>query len=384
MDHITYIDTQEQIEQVADQLSSVKRCAVDLEFDRNRYRYGFNLCLIQIYDGNKTWLLDPLADIRLDPVYRCFEEPELELVVYSFSEDIRLLHSLNCFPKNISDLDHALRILNYPPASLSKHLELTTGVELPPSSQQSNWFKRPLTEKQQVYAAADVIYLLDLKDHLKEELKQENKLSWFEQENQWMEQQDHSDIDHSVLFRDKDRKGLSELEWHLYKAMMRKIDTTAEQLNRPVHHIAPKKYVAAVARNPNLLNEWPNKRSVFYKARNSGYARELKDLVEEARSEAAAQGLSKDKPASRRWTREEHQEHKEKRQKINRVKKTTLGPVQDAINEELGAHAQTFILPNGLVEEIILSRADLPEYKSALIREFSRKLDLDISMLELN
>ncbi|MFN1834313.1 hypothetical protein AB2B38_003535 [Balneola sp. MJW-20] len=381
---IQYINKQDHLEDLLPKLHQNNRIGVDLEFDRNRYRYGFNLCLIQIYDGEKAYLVDPLSDeVDLSGLFSLFEDQDQELVVYSFGEDLRLLHSLNCFPTKIADLDHALRLLNYPPGSLGKHLEQTTGVELPPSSQQSNWFKRPLTEKQQVYAAADVLYLLDLYDHLIDELKREDIKHWFEQENHWLESQDYSNEDHSVLFRDKDKKGMNAFEWYIYQQLMYKIDETAEKLNRPIYHIAPKYLIARVAKDPSLLDSWSDQKKIFPGVRNQKFGKELKSVYNRAHQEAMEQGISKSDPAESRWTREEHQEHKRKKQQINKVKNATLGPVQNAIVSDIGQHAQTFILPNGLVEDIILNKADLPDYKAELIRTYSNRLDLDLSELEI-
>ena len=95
-----YVDTSTLVKECAIQIQKVPFISVDLEFDKNRYRYGFNLCLIQIYDGSNTYLIDPLVDeIDLQPIFGIFENPDIIKIVFSFGEDLRLLHSLGCFPK---------------------------------------------------------------------------------------------------------------------------------------------------------------------------------------------------------------------------------------------------------------------------------------------
>ena len=78
-----YVDTSTLIKECVIQLQKVPFISVDLEFDKNRYRYGFNLCLIQIYDGSNTYLIDPLVDeIDLQPIFGIFEGPAEKLLIF--------------------------------------------------------------------------------------------------------------------------------------------------------------------------------------------------------------------------------------------------------------------------------------------------------------
>ena len=100
-----YITTQEQLSECITKINSVPEIAVDLEFDKNRYRYGFNLCLLQIKAADEIFLIDPLgADFDIKPIFEPLENPKIEKVVYAFGEDIRLLHTLGCYPKNLFDI----------------------------------------------------------------------------------------------------------------------------------------------------------------------------------------------------------------------------------------------------------------------------------------
>ena len=59
--NIQYIDHQESFEKTIAVLASKKTIFIDLEFDKNHFRYGFNLCLMQIFDGENIYLIDPLS-----------------------------------------------------------------------------------------------------------------------------------------------------------------------------------------------------------------------------------------------------------------------------------------------------------------------------------
>ena len=118
-----YITTQEQLSECIKKINSVPEIAVDLEFDKNRYRYGFNLCLLQIKAADEIFLIDPLGvDFDIKPVFEPLENPKIEKVVYAFGEDIRLLHTLGCYPKNLFDIVIQTRLMDYRAISLSNLL----------------------------------------------------------------------------------------------------------------------------------------------------------------------------------------------------------------------------------------------------------------------
>ena len=159
------INKADDFQSCVDSLSQKSQFSIDLEFDKNRFRYGFNLCLMQIFDGKDCYLIDPLSDdIDIKKIFPLIEDPKIEKVAFSFSEDLRLLHSLGCYPQNVYDISFAAALLNFPPVSLTKLLHMVLEIETDKSSQQSNWFKRPLSEDQKNYAAEDVIYLLQMKN----------------------------------------------------------------------------------------------------------------------------------------------------------------------------------------------------------------------------
>ncbi|RZK42617.1 MAG: hypothetical protein EOO57_00865, partial [Hymenobacter sp.] len=60
MTSIKYITTAAQVADVAAHLATLPRIGIDLEFDDNRYRYGRHLALIQVFDGETVYLIDPL------------------------------------------------------------------------------------------------------------------------------------------------------------------------------------------------------------------------------------------------------------------------------------------------------------------------------------
>jgi len=141
---IEYIDDQNSFKEAISKLALSDKLYIDLEFDKNHYRYGFNLCLMQVFDGNTCYLIDPLGNLNIESIFPILENPKIEKVCFAFGEDIRLLHHIGCQPKNVLDLAVVRTLLNKPTLSLSNSLVEELGLEAQSSQQKSNWFARPL------------------------------------------------------------------------------------------------------------------------------------------------------------------------------------------------------------------------------------------------
>ncbi|HMB98947.1 MAG TPA: ribonuclease D [Balneolaceae bacterium] len=377
---IQLITTNEGLESCISSLSTRQEIAVDLEFDKNYYRYGFNLCLLQVFDGDSCYLIDPLSEnLNVDLIFPVLENREIQKVVFAFGEDLRLLHSMNCLPQNIYDVSIATSLLNYPPASLvsiiSDVLEIDTGK----SSQMSNWFKRPLTEQQLDYASQDVLHLLKLKEQFEKEAEQKEISSWIEEENEVFDRLNYTDVDDINLIKDKDKKDLSEYEWHLFKNLMDLREKIAEKNNVPGFKIIHKNSLIEIAKNPDNLNgsRFPNK---YFKPDKQGSAEDhLAELLKKSKEEARRLGLSTSDPANKPLSKEEYAELKKERSKVNQVKESVFKPIKKRISQDYGSEAASFMLSNRIISEIITGECNsLLNYKKELLLSYAKELNLDI------
>lgn len=379
--NIQYIADNKELTECISHLKSCKEFAIDLEFDKNRYRYGFNLCLMQIFTGEQCFLIDPLSkelDIKL--IYSVLENPDIQKVVFAFGEDLRLLHSMGCFPKNIFDLDIATSLLNYPPASLTNFLADIIGVEVGKSSQQSNWFRRPLSEQQIQYAADDVLYLLKLKEELLEYAHKAEITDWIIQENSDFDLVDYSDENHNTLIKNKDKKDLTVFEWHLFTNLLEFIDSVAKKHDKPGYQIIDKKLVAEIAQNPAKLDDWESMNGIYRKLKNSGFKKKIMEILEKSIDEANNMDLSKTEKADQPLSKEEYIVWREEQKRINRIKSEIFVPIQQRIAEDLGKNVKTFILSNRQMKQLITREGTgLPPYKKELFLRYAKELDLDIS-----
>lgn len=378
---IHYITENNDLEKLTSDLHQTKEFAIDLEFDRNRYRYGFNMCLMQIYGGNDCYLVDPLSDdLDINTIFPVIENPEVQKVVFAFGEDLRLLHSLGCFPKNLYDLDAATSLLNYEPASLTNLIKEVLDVKVNSSSQQSNWWKRPLSENQKQYAADDVIYLLDFKAKLNQQADKRGILDWIKQENDVFDHLDYSDEDHNNLIKEKDKNNLSVFEWFVYCQLMDFFDEKARELNKPMYQLASKKIVSELAQNPDKVHNWKQTKGVYGRIKNDNFKSQLQSVIDSSIHEAKEQDLSTSRKASDTMTGEEYRAMRNEQNRINDLRNRLLSPIQDRLVTDFGKHAKSFILPNRLTKEIIAGETELmPDYKVKLLRRYAEELDLDLS-----
>lgn len=378
-----FIDTKDGLNAALKTLSKSHQLALDLEFDKNYHRYGFNICLMQIFDGSTCYLLDPLStNMDYQTIFPVLESPNVELVTFAFGEDLRLLHSLGCFPKNIYDLDIASSLLNFPPCSLTNLIEDILSIDTGKSSQLSNWFKRPLTDDQMHYAAQDVLHLFNLKEKFDLLADEKGITHWIEQENVYWDMQDYSDEVNNTLYKEKDKSDLNEVEWHIYKKLVNYRDNVAEKHNKPAFQVIKKENLLDISKDIRALSGWENRRGIFKSIKNSKTKDELIDLVKRAKAEALELGLKENMPAKNAPTAEEMREIREQQKHIKKVKAQLFDPIKQTIIDRYGEQTATYLLSNRIVTELITgSNGDLPPYKKNLLIESAEELNLNKDLL---
>lgn len=377
---IHYIDTNAKLKDITEKLSQNGSVPIDLEFDKNHYRYGFSLCLMQLQHGNTSLLVDPLAnDVDISTVFPVLEQEEVEKVCFSFGEDIRLLHLLGCHPKNILDLSIVASLVDYPPMSHTNLLDEALGVKLGKSAQMSNWFNRPLTQNQKQYAADDVIYLTDLRSKLMADAEKKGIMEWIEQEKQEWEKVDFSNTETNDFLKDRDRKGLSELQWHIFSKLMAFREALAERKNRPGYKMLDKTFLLAVARQPGHIKSWMQAQGMHPGLKNMQTANEATAVVDEAIEEARELGLSDSRPAEKPLSKEKMAAIRKNKTIMQRVKRDCFNPVKALIAQEYGENTAAYILNNRLIEAYIQGREnEFPTYRRDLIEYTAMSLGMDV------
>lgn len=376
---LKFIDKHTDLESCVSFLREKSELAIDLEFDKNYHRYGFNLCLIQIYAEGECFLIDPLSE-KLDVkiLFPVLENEQIEKVVFAFGEDLRLLHSLGCFPKNIYDINIATSLLNYPPASLTNLIASILEFDTGKSSQKSNWFKRPLSENQIHYAAQDVLHLFKLKDILLAEAAEKGVSRWIAEENALMDEANYADEECNNFIKEKDKQGLTEQEWYIFKKLMAFREKTAKKFNRPGFKIIKKDHLKALARDPQNLRNWHKKNGLHQAVKTTKYKKILHNILKEGALEADNLGLSKTEPANKPLDKKMHAHYSAEKARLDKMKTRFFNPIKQKITEQYGKETASFIFSNRIISELITNEErQLENYKKNIIIEYARELELN-------
>jgi ribonuclease D len=154
--------------------------AVDAE-RASGYRYGQAVYLVQLRrEDTGTMLVDPVELPDLSALGEAIED--FEWVLHAASQDLPCLAEVGMRPKRVFDTELAGRLLGYPRVGLGAMVEEVLGYTLEKGHSAVDWSTRPLPEPWLRYAALDVELLVDLRDALAQQLEDEGKRAWAEEE----------------------------------------------------------------------------------------------------------------------------------------------------------------------------------------------------------
>lgn len=254
---IHYLTTADAIATAAAHFATLPRIGIDLEFDDMRHRYGRHLALIQVFDGQEAYLIDPLplpnmaAD--LEPLFAVLRDPAVAKVFHSCKSDILLLDevfSVNCLNIVDTSLQFTLLAAEDNNISLGRLIQAELGFEVDKGEQKSNWLKRPLTEAQQEYAANDVLFLFELTDRLSARLEELGRADWAAQENLALEAVRYGRDDPRPWSRNAAKYKISSSEMPVFRELYMLRDAVARQLDRPPYHVLSNDRLAELTRQP--------------------------------------------------------------------------------------------------------------------------------------
>jgi ribonuclease D len=157
---------------------------VDTEFLRET-TYWPKLCLLQAATLDEAVLIDPLAPgLDLSPFFELLANDKVRKVFHAARQDIEIFVKLTGkVPLNIFDTQVAASVCGFGDSvSYDNLVRSITGVELDKSSRFTDWSARPLTEKQMVYALADVTHLRDVYAALLKQVDDTGRWDWVEDE----------------------------------------------------------------------------------------------------------------------------------------------------------------------------------------------------------
>ena len=160
--------------------------AVDTEFIRTD-TFWPKVALIQVSDGEKTFLIDPIAIHKegLLPLKEvlCSDSGPV-IILHACYEDLEVFRRMwGSIPQNLFDTQKAAAILGFGlQLGYQKLVAEILQQDVPKGETRSNWLQRPLTDSQLDYAALDVVYLTQLHDILSRALTEKGRAEWVHEE----------------------------------------------------------------------------------------------------------------------------------------------------------------------------------------------------------
>jgi len=154
--------------------------AVDVE-RASGFRYSQRAYLVQVYRrGAGVFLFDPppIGDFRALQDAIGGEE----WVLHAASQDLPSLREIGLEPASIFDTELAARLLGHERVGLGAVVEDTLGITLAKAHSASDWSTRPLPQSWLEYAALDVEHLVDVRDKLVQELVEQGKSGFADEE----------------------------------------------------------------------------------------------------------------------------------------------------------------------------------------------------------
>lgn len=180
---IEYVSDTATLNALCKEWASEEFLAVDTEFERTSTFYA-RIGLLQIADSKSCYLVDPLTIDDWSGFKQLLSTPSCTLVMHSCSEDLSLLQTfLGCLPVSLFDTQLAAAFLGIGfSISYQGLIEQLLGVEVAKDETRSDWIKRPLSDKQIHYAAADVRYLLQVREILSSQVELKGMTDWLKAE----------------------------------------------------------------------------------------------------------------------------------------------------------------------------------------------------------
>ncbi len=141
------------------------------------FRYGNRAYLVQLRrEGAGTFLIDPIALPDLTPIQDAIGDAEW--VLHAATQDLPCLAEVGMHPRALFDTELGSRLAGLPRVGLAAVIEHYLGISLAKEHSAADWSTRPLPEPWLTYAALDVEVLVEVRNRLRDDLEQQDKLEW--------------------------------------------------------------------------------------------------------------------------------------------------------------------------------------------------------------
>ena len=258
---IILIKNDEQLEKYLYDINEESILGIDTEF-RRIDSYSPELCLIQIATKSQLECIDILSINNLEPLFDKLYDGKTLWVIHSARQDIEALYYLSGrTPSHLFDTQIGASFLNYSiQVSYQVITEKLQNIFLEKKFTRFDWRKRPLPYDVLKYALDDVKYLLPNYIILKKELINQGKLSWAEEEVQFLLNKDTYEPNFRQIL--KKTKGINKISNKNQENAYRLIhwrESVAQKKNKPRKWIMSDESLIGYANGKKKLSDSQNK-----------------------------------------------------------------------------------------------------------------------------
>lgn len=278
-----WIDSEREAAALAARLKTVDLYSLDTEFHRERTYYP-QLALMQVNLQGTVYLVDTT---KIDPAAIAeIVDNEALVLLHAAQQDLDVLQ-LVCDAKltNIFDTQIAAGFVGYSTPSLSALVQRELGFALPKGDRLTDWLRRPLSDDQRSYAAADVEHLPALYQSIVAQLNDSGRLGWAEDACRELASRPSSLIDpERAWLRIKDVRTLKPRSRGIAQSVARWREERAQRLNIPVRQVLADLALLGIAqRAPRSVEELGQARGVDGRYTKGSIADEILRAVDNGR-----------------------------------------------------------------------------------------------------
>ncbi|MGD1934361.1 MAG: ribonuclease D [Candidatus Phaeomarinobacter sp.] len=294
------ITTTKALEAACATLANETYVTVDTEFLRDS-TYWPVLCLIQVAaPKGDALIIDPLADgIDLAAFYALMANTSVIKVFHAARQDIEIFwHEAKTLPDPLFDTQVAAMVCGFGDSvGYENIVKRVTGEQVDKSSRFTDWSRRPLTDKQLRYAAADVTHLRQVYEYLGRRITKSGRAEWVAEEMGILQDADTYEVKPEnawkrLKLRNRNRKAVAVL---MEAAAWR--ESEAQSRNVPRGRILKDDAIQEIATQaPTSADALGNLRAVPRGFAQSRHAKSLLDAVQNGLNKPSGEVMMPEAP----------------------------------------------------------------------------------------
>ena len=258
MDKYTFIEDVENLVIFRKYLfeNDINKVAMDFEGEFNLHSYGEKLCLIQIFDGNNSFIIDPLKIDDIE-IVKTLNNKKIIKYMYGAESDINLIYKQYGIKlRNVFDQKILVDVLNLENKDLGSIISNLLGINNRSKAkyQKYNWQKRPVKKEAIIYAINDVKYLFEINKILTKKIISENKI------NDLMDSIVKREFNFEkerfpAIFKKKEFKELTEINKQIFRKIYEIRENYAKFLDMPPHNIMENQILFDIVNKKNKIDK---------------------------------------------------------------------------------------------------------------------------------